>query len=191
MTMNIQATPSPEPDRMQSSPQQAPKWWLASSVSRYKAGDSGRSGPGCLGRIPTGGDEHPAGAGLYQDCRHAGSHGVLHAVASAAGICRVRFLALPGGRCRFGNRIDPCREACDYGSHRKREICGAGIDGRSAHCRISAAGPSPQARLPGRFLIANRTDRVSHRSWISGGHRRAGRDGRTRSALQSDGWTAP
>jgi MFS superfamily sulfate permease-like transporter len=41
------------------------------------------------------------------------------------------------------------------------------------------------------FFIANRTDRVSHRSWISGGHRRAERDGRTRSALQSDDWTTP
>ena len=48
---------------------------------------------------------------IHQDCRHAGSHGVLHAVASAAGICCVRFVALSGGRCRFGDRCHSCREA--------------------------------------------------------------------------------
>ena len=76
----------------------------------------------------------------------AGFYTLLLPLLAFAAFGSSRYLV---GRRRFGNRVHSCWKACDNGSPRKREICGAGIDGCSAYWRISAAGPHPQARLLG------------------------------------------
>lgn len=48
------------------------------------------------GRGDLGGGEHPAGDGLYEDRRHPGHHGPLHAIAAADRLCRIRRLAVSG-----------------------------------------------------------------------------------------------
>jgi hypothetical protein len=140
-------------------------------------------------RRPGGGDsridEHPAGARLYPDRRHARRHWALHRSNAARCVCGLRFLPPSGRGCGFSYGGHLLQFAVPHGGARQREVHGPGRHGRAAHRRVPVSGADLQAGVPRRFPLAHRTGRVSHRGRVSGRHRDARRHVRRHGALAS------
>ena len=188
--MSTEATPPPKSDHPNAGPHAAKHGSWLPLFQAVKPITAARSRTRRPGWTSARGVEHSAGAGLHQDCRHAGRHRVLHAAAAHVGVRRVRLLALPGGRGRFRDRCHSRRRAGRHGAARKRAICGAGRNGGAADRWISAVGAIAQAGFSGRLPLADGAGRFSHGSGISGQHRGVGRDARTRGSFSQVGWKA-
>ena len=79
-------------------------------------------------------------------------HRVLHAIAAAAGVRRVRLVAVSRGCCRFRNCRDSGWRTRGHGASGQRAICGPGGNGGAADRGVSVAGPITQAGFLADFL---------------------------------------